>query len=45
MVENKLKKYIDGSTAKPTEDAVAITQWETKDTEAQAFLMRGLELD
>lgn len=45
MVKNKLKIYIVGSTAKPTQDVLAIAQWETKDVEAQAFLMRGLKPD
>lgn len=43
MNENGLKKYIDGTTPKPTEEA-NVPAWEKKDAEAQAFLMRGLEL-
>lgn len=43
MAENKLKKYIDGSTPRPTITA-NLSVWEEKDAEAQAFLMRGLEL-
>lgn len=42
MVENRLKKYIDGTTPRPSTDAEA---WERKDAEAQAFLMRGLQLN
>lgn len=44
MLENKLKKYLDGSTPRPTSAAEALI-WEQKDAEAQTFLMRGLELD
>ena len=42
--ENKLRKYIDGTTPKPTVVA-DISRWKEKDAEAQAFLMRGLEHD
>lgn len=44
MWENKLKKYVDGSLPKPLV-AADVPAWEQKDAEAQAFLMRGLELD
>lgn len=42
MSENKLKKYVDGSTPKPPL-AADVPAWEQKDAEAQAFLMRGLD--
>jgi len=42
MTENKLKPYIMGIIVK-TEANCA--KWEEKDAEAQAFLMRGLELE
>ncbi|OXU17692.1 hypothetical protein TSAR_009755 [Trichomalopsis sarcophagae] len=44
MADNGLKKYIDGSTPKPTA-AADLPAWEKKDAEAQTFLMRGFELD
>lgn len=41
MTENKLKPYILGTVMKPATNSQA---WEEKDAEAQAFIMRGLEL-
>ncbi|CAB0037292.1 unnamed protein product [Trichogramma brassicae] len=40
----QIQKYIDGTTPRPTA-AADVDDWEQKDAEAQAFLMRGLELD
>lgn len=42
MAENKLKKYILGIEVKNATNAPV---WEEKDAEAQAFLMRGIELE
>ena len=42
MAENKLKNYILGTEARTASKAAV---WDEKDAEAQAFLMRGLELD
>ena len=42
MAENKLKEYILGSKERT---AANQQEWDEKDVEAQAFLMRGLELE
>lgn len=42
MTENKLKPYILGSEKRTTENSKL---YDEKDAEAQAFLMRGLELE
>ncbi|XP_076303597.1 uncharacterized protein LOC143221871 [Lasioglossum baleicum] len=42
MTENKLKPYILGSVQRTTENSKL---YDEKDAEAQAFLMRGLELE
>lgn len=42
MTENKLKPYIVGTEIRMETNAA---KWDEKDAEAQAFLMRGLELD
>lgn len=44
MTENKLKPYILGTVVRPLSPE-ASELWNQKDAEAQAFLMRGLELD
>lgn len=44
MNENRLRKYILGEMVRPAGLAEAAA-WDDKDYEAQAFLMRGLELD
>lgn len=43
MKENKLKPYILGEMARPATGSTEA--WDQKDAEAQAFLMRGLELE
>ena len=45
LAENKLKPYMDGTTVRPSASATEAAAWDVKDTEAQTFLMRGLELD
>ncbi|XP_054000674.1 uncharacterized protein LOC128888073 [Hylaeus anthracinus] len=42
MAENKLKPYILGTEVRTDQNA---TTWDVKDAEAQAFIMRGLELE
>lgn len=44
MAENKLRPYIFGTLSRPT-NATDQAAWDEKDIEAQAFLMRGLELE
>lgn len=44
MAENKLRPYILGTLPRPANATDQVT-WEEKDIEAQAFIMRGLELE